>query len=106
MELIEGELGRFAMKKGEGPQAWLKSLMNQVRNYGSKKWTDHEVIQLMLRSFTVIGPTLVSLIHENPRYKKMVHEEVLGKFVSHQMMVKDAKCIGDLAHGNTSSTKS
>jgi hypothetical protein len=31
MELIEGELGRFAMKKGEGPQEMynkLKSLVN------------------------------------------------------------------------------
>jgi hypothetical protein len=39
MEVIEGELGRFAMKRGEGPQEMynrLKSLMKQVRNYGSK----------------------------------------------------------------------
>jgi hypothetical protein len=55
MELLEGELGRFTMLKGEGPQEMynrLKMLVNQVRNYGSKKWTDHEVIKLMLRSFT------------------------------------------------------
>jgi hypothetical protein len=52
---------------------------------------NHEVVQLMLRSFTVLDPTLVSLIRENPRYTKMVFEEVLGKLVSHQMMVKDAK---------------
>jgi hypothetical protein len=47
MELIEGELGRFATKRGEGPHEMynrLKSFMNQVRNYGSKRCTDHEVI--------------------------------------------------------------
>jgi hypothetical protein len=47
MELIEGEFGRFAMKRGEGPQNRynrIKSLVNQVRNYGSKRWTDHEVV--------------------------------------------------------------
>jgi hypothetical protein len=56
MELIEGELGRFTMKKGEGPQEMynrLKSLVNQVHNYGSKKWLKHEVVQLMLISFTI-----------------------------------------------------
>jgi hypothetical protein len=107
VELIEGELGRFAMNKGEGPQEMynrLKSLVNQVQNYGSKRWTDHEVVQFMLRSFIVLDPTLVSLIHENPRYTKMVHEEVLGKFVSNQMMVKDAKYVNDHANGNIPST--
>jgi hypothetical protein len=35
MELFEGELGRFAMKKDEGPQEMynmLKPLVNQVQN--------------------------------------------------------------------------
>jgi hypothetical protein len=31
----------------------------------------------------------------------MVPEEVLGKFVSHQMVVKDAKYIDDNANGST-----
>jgi hypothetical protein len=33
----------------------------------------------MLRSFIVIDPRLVNLIHENPRYTKMMPEEILGK---------------------------
>lgn len=52
MELIEGDLRRFAMNKGEGPQDMhnrLKSLVNQVCNYRINKWMDHKVIQLMLR---------------------------------------------------------
>jgi hypothetical protein len=44
----------------------------------------------MLRSFTVIDPHLVNLIRENPRYTKMTPEEILGKFVSGRMMVKEA----------------
>jgi hypothetical protein len=35
----------------------------------------------------------------------MMLEEVLGKFVSHQMMVKDAKYIDDVANGRTPSNK-
>ena len=47
MEVIEGEHGRFAMKRGEGPPEMynrLYSLVNQVRNYGSKRYMDHEVV--------------------------------------------------------------
>jgi ABC-type transporter MlaC component len=43
----------------------------------------------MLRSFTVIDPNLVNLIRENPRYTKMSHKEILGKFVSGQIMAKE-----------------
>jgi hypothetical protein len=101
MEVIDDELGRFAMKRGEGPQEMcnrLKSEVNQIWNYGSKRWTDHEVVRLMLRSFIVFDANLVSLVYENPGYTKMSPEKVLGKFVSHQMMVKDIKYIDDIAN--------
>jgi hypothetical protein len=74
MEIIEGELGRFTMKRGEEPQEMcnrLKTLVNQIRNYGSTRWTNHDVVRLMLRSFIVLDPNLVNLICENPRYTKM-----------------------------------
>jgi hypothetical protein len=61
MELVEGELGRFAMIRGEEPtQTYnrLKTLVNKIRGYGSTRWTDHDVVRLMLRSFTVIDPIL------------------------------------------------
>jgi hypothetical protein len=93
MKLVEGELGRFAMIWGEEPtQTYnrLKTLVNKIRSYGSTRWTDHDVVRLMLRSFTVIDPHLVNLIRENPRYTKMMPEEILGKFVSGRMMMKEA----------------
>jgi hypothetical protein len=52
----------------------------------------------MLRSFTVIDPHLVNLIHENPRYTKMTPEEILGKFVSGRKMVKEARYVDDVAN--------
>jgi hypothetical protein len=103
VEVIEGELGRFAMKRGEGPQemySGLKSLVNQVCNYESNRWMDHKVVRLMLRSFTVFEANLVSLVCEHNRYTKMSLKEVLGKFVSHQMMVKNEKYIDDVANGS------
>jgi hypothetical protein len=57
MELVEGELGRFAMKRGEEPTETynrLKTLVNKIRSYGSIRWTDHDVVCLMLRSFTLL----------------------------------------------------
>jgi hypothetical protein len=53
----------------------------------------------MLRSFTVIDPHLVNLIRENPRYTKMTPEEILGKFVSERMMVKEARYVDDALNG-------
>jgi hypothetical protein len=102
MELVEGELGRFVMIKGEEPtQTYnrLKTLVNKIRSYGSIRWTDHDVVRLMLRSFTVIDPHLVNLIRENPRYTKMTPEEILEKFATGRMMVKEARYVDDALNG-------
>src|SRR5687768_13109711 len=102
MELVEGKLGRFAMIRGEEPtQTYnrLKTLVNKIRSYGSTRWTDHDVVRLMLRSFTVLDPHLVNNIRENPRYTKMSPEEILGKFVSGRMMIKEARYVDDALNG-------
>jgi hypothetical protein len=102
MELVEGELGRFTMIKGEEPTQTcnrLKTLVNKIRSYGRTRWTDHDVVRLMLRSFTVLDPHLVNSICENPRYTKMTLEEILGKFVSGRMMIKEARYIDEALNG-------
>jgi hypothetical protein len=48
---FEGELGRFVLNKGEELQAMynrLKTMVNQVRNLGSTKWDDHEMVKVIL----------------------------------------------------------
>jgi hypothetical protein len=95
-ETIEGELGRFMLNQGELPQAMynrLKTLVNQVRNLGSNKWDDHEMVKVILRSLFFLNPTQVQLIHGDPRYKLMSPEEVIGKFVSFELMIKGSKQI-------------
>jgi hypothetical protein len=96
METIEGELGRFMLNKGDEPQAMynrLRTLVNQVRNLGSTKWDDHEMIKVILRSLVFLNPTQVQLIRGDPRYKLMSPEEVTGKFVSFELMIKGSKQI-------------
>jgi hypothetical protein len=53
----------------------------------------------MLRSFTVLDPHLVNSIHENTRYTKMTPEEILGKFVSGRMMIKEARYVDEALNG-------
>jgi hypothetical protein len=104
-ETIEGELGRFVLHQGEEPQAMynrLKTLVNPVRNLGSTKWDDHEMVKVILRSLVFRNPTQVQLICGDPRYKLMSPDEVIGKFVSFELMIKGSKHIVDLEQGGTS----
>jgi hypothetical protein len=102
-ETIEGELGRFILIQGEEPQAMynrLKTLVNQVRNLGSTKWDDHEMVKVILRSLVFRNPMQVQLIRGDPRYKLMSLEEVIGKFMSFELMIKGSKQI--IEQGGTS----
>jgi hypothetical protein len=80
----------------------LKTLVNQVRNLGSTKWDDHEMVKVILRSLVFRNPTQVQLICGDPRYKLMSPEEVIWKFVSFELMIKGSKQIVNLEQGGTS----
>jgi hypothetical protein len=88
MELVEGEMGRFAMIRGEEP----------TQTYtGSRPWSTRLGAMEAQDGRTTTSSDLCSgllllltLICENPRYTKMTPEEILGKFVSGRMMVKEA----------------
>jgi hypothetical protein len=98
-ETIERELGRFRLRQGEEPQDMynrLKTLVNQVRNLGSKKWDDHEVVKVILGSLIFLNPTQVQLICGNPRYTLMTPKEVIGNFVSFEFMIKGSRKINEL----------
>jgi hypothetical protein len=104
-ETIEGELGHFVLNKGEEPQAMynlLKTMVNQVCNLGITKWDDHEMVKVILRFLVFRNPTQVQLIRGDSRYKLMSTEEVIGKFVSFELMIKDSKHIVNLEQGATS----
>jgi hypothetical protein len=76
-------------------------MVNQVHNIGSTKWDDHELVKVILRSLVFRNPTQVQLICGYPRYKQMSLEEVIGKFVSFELMIKDSKHIVNLEQGAT-----
>jgi hypothetical protein len=70
---------------------------------GITKWDDHEMVKVILRSLVFLNPTQVQLIRGDPRYKLMSPEEVIGKFVSFELMIKGSKQI--IERGATSTPK-
>jgi hypothetical protein len=77
-------------------------MVNQVRNLESTKWDDHEMVKVILKSLVFHNLTQVQLIRGDPRYKQMSIKEVIGKFVSFELMIKDSKHIVKLEQGATS----
>jgi hypothetical protein len=59
-------------------------------------------VKVFLRSLVFRNPTRVQLIRGDPRYKLMSPKEVIGKFVSFELMIKDSKHIVNLEQGATS----
>jgi hypothetical protein len=60
------------------------------------------MVKVILRSLVFRNPTQVQLIRGDPRYKQMSPEEVIDKFVSFELMIKDSKHIVNLEQGATS----
>jgi hypothetical protein len=58
------------------------------------------MVKVILRSLFFLNPTQVKLIRGDPRYKLMSPEEVIGKFVSFELMIKGSKQI--VEQGGTS----
>jgi hypothetical protein len=77
-------------------------MVNQVPNLGSTKWDDHEMVKVILISLVFRNPTQVKLIRGDPRYKQMSPEELIGKFASFELMIKDSKHIVNLEQCSTS----
>jgi hypothetical protein len=63
------------------------------------------MVKVILRSLVFRNPTQVQLIRGDPIYKLMSPEEVIGKFVSFELMIKGSKQIIDLEQGGTSTAK-
>jgi hypothetical protein len=51
------------------------------------------MVKVILRSLVFLNPTQVQLIRGDPRYKLMSPEEVIGKFMSFELMIKGFKKI-------------
>jgi hypothetical protein len=66
---------------------WLKKLVNKARALGSKKWTDHMLMERLMMAYTPINYNVVSLICQDPTYKKMTSDDVLERIMNHEMNI-------------------
>jgi hypothetical protein len=108
IQIIEGQLDEFIMLDDESPQEMfnqLKRLVNKIRSYGSRRWSDWMMIQRMLRACSVIDTTVTSLIQQDLTHKRMTPDDVLRRIINHEMLIEETNNVKNLSKGITSSKK-
>jgi hypothetical protein len=108
IEMLKGQLNRFVMFDDETPQDmfnWLKKMVNKVKALGSKKWIDHILTEWLMRAYTIMNYNVVALIHQDPTYKRMTSNDVLGRIINHEMYIEEANHIKNLYKGVTTTRK-
>jgi hypothetical protein len=108
VEMLGGQLNRFIMYDDETPHEMfnrLKKLVNNVRALGSKKWTDCMLTERLMMAYTPMNYNVVALIHQDPAYKKISSDEVLGRIMNHKMNIQVANNIRNLYKGVSTSKK-
>jgi hypothetical protein len=108
VEIIEGQLNRFIMYDDETPHEMfnrLKKLVNKARALGYKKWTDRLLTERLMIAYTPMNYNVVGLIHQDPAYKKMTSDDVLGRIMNHEMNIQEANNIKNLYKGVSTSKK-
>ncbi|KAG2606429.1 hypothetical protein PVAP13_4NG220911 [Panicum virgatum] len=98
MDLLQGELESFVMKKDETLQQMddrLTLLVTEIRTLGSKDWDDFKVTKNMLRAYAPKNPMFATIIRGKESYRKMKPINLLNELQFHEMNEQDvAKSIG------------
>jgi hypothetical protein len=83
----------------------MKLMINKVRAYGSKRWTNKLMVQRLLRAYTIRNTTLVSIIRGDPKLKRMTPDDVLARIINHELLLEEAKYVKNLSKGIVSTKK-
>jgi hypothetical protein len=65
VEMLKDQLNCFIMYDNETPHEMfnrLKKLVNKARALGSKKWTDHMLMERLMMAYTPMNYNVVALI--------------------------------------------
>jgi hypothetical protein len=107
IEMLEGQLNRFIMFDDEIPQDMfnhLKKMVNKVKSLGSKKWTNRMLTEHLMRAYTPINYNMIAF-RQDPTYKRMTSDDVLGRNINHEMYIEEADHIKNLYKGVTTTKK-
>jgi hypothetical protein len=108
IEMLEGQLSRFIIFDDETPQDmfnWLKKMVNKVKALGSKKWTDRMLTERLMRAYTPMNYNVIALIYQDPTYKRMTSNDVLGRIINNEMYIEEVNHIKNLYKGVTTIKK-
>jgi hypothetical protein len=108
VEMLEGQINRFIMYDDETPHEMfnqLKKLVNKARALGSKKLTVRMLMERLMMAYTPMNYNIVVLICQDPSYKKMAFDDVLGRIMNHEMNIQEANNIKNLCKGVSTSKK-
>jgi hypothetical protein len=108
VEMLEGQINRFIMYDDETPHEMfnqLKKLVNKARALGSKKLTVRMLMERLMMAYTPMNYNIVALICQDPSYKKMAFDDVLGRIMNHEMNIQEANNIKNLCKGVSTSKK-
>jgi hypothetical protein len=108
VEMLEGQLNRFIIYDDEMPHEMvnrLKKLVNKARALGSNKWTDCMLTERLMIVYTPMNYNVMVLICQDPAYKKMTSDDVLGRIMNHEMNIQEANNIKNLYNGVSTSKK-
>jgi hypothetical protein len=84
IEMLETQLDRFVMLDDETPQEMynhMKCLVNKVRAYVPKRWTNRLMVKRLLGAYTIRDTTLVSIIRGDPNLRRMTPDDVLARIM-------------------------
>jgi hypothetical protein len=90
IKMVKGQLNRFIIYDDEIPHEMfnrLNKLVNKARALGSKKWTNRMLTKGLIMAYTRMNYNVVALIHQDPAYKKMTSEDVLGRIMNFEMNI-------------------
>jgi hypothetical protein len=108
IEMLEGQLNRFIIFDDETPHDmfnWLKKMVNKVKVLGSKKWTDRMLTERLMRAYTPMNYNVIALICQDPTYKSMTSNDVLGRIINNEMYIEEVNHIKNLYKGVTTIKK-
>jgi hypothetical protein len=108
VEMLEFQLNSFIMYDDETPHEIfnrLKKLVNKAITLWSKKWTDRMLMKRLRMAYILMNYNVVALIHQDPTYKKMSSDDVLGSIMNHEMNIQEVNNIKNLYKGVSTSKK-
>jgi hypothetical protein len=83
----------------------LKKMVNKAKALGSKKWIDHMLTKRLMRAYTPRNCNVVALIRQDPTYKRMTSDDVLGRIINHEIYIEETNHIKNLYKGISTTKK-